>query len=89
MATATIDIANLQVFVEVFIYCSSSILMLNCYLLNFSLPRRKSSSRSPATVQLELGLVDTFLSFCRVGWQMWLAEIEFSFFCPLLLTQQS
>lgn len=52
-----------------------------------------------ATVQLELGLVDIFLSFCRFEWQagyqelataLFQAEIEFSLFCPsLLLTEQS
>ncbi|KAH0976100.1 hypothetical protein GBA52_017999 [Prunus armeniaca] len=52
-----------------------------------------------ATVQLELGLVDIFISFCRFEWQagyqelataLFQAEIEFSLFCPsLLLTEQS
>ncbi|XP_050258228.1 uncharacterized protein LOC126703307 isoform X3 [Quercus robur] len=51
-----------------------------------------------AIVQLELGLVDIFLSLCRFEWQagyqelataLFQAEIEFSLFCPLLLTEQS
>lgn len=52
-----------------------------------------------AIVQLELGLVDIFLSYCRFEWQvgyqelataLFQAEIEFSLFCPsLLLTEQS
>lgn len=52
-----------------------------------------------ARVQLELGLVDIFLSLCRFEWQagyqelataLFQAEIEFSLFCPsLLLTEQS
>ncbi|KAL9324380.1 hypothetical protein ACSQ67_009237 [Phaseolus vulgaris] len=56
------------------------------------------SSPDPAFVQLELGLVDVFLSLCRFEWQagyrelataLFQAEIEFSLFCPpLLLTEQ-
>ncbi|KAK4567397.1 hypothetical protein RGQ29_003261 [Quercus rubra] len=51
-----------------------------------------------AIVQLELGLVDIFLSLCRFEWQagyqelataLFQAEIEFTLFCPLLLTEQS
>ncbi|XP_015966836.1 uncharacterized protein LOC107490577 isoform X1 [Arachis duranensis] len=50
-------------------------------------------------VELELGLVDIFLSLCRFEWQagyrelataLFQAEIEFSLFCPpLLFTEQS
>ncbi|KAF5186916.1 Nrde2-like protein [Thalictrum thalictroides] len=50
-------------------------------------------------VQLEYGLVDTFVSLCRFEWQsgyhelataLFQAEIEFGLFCPsLLLTEQS
>ncbi|XP_057959622.1 uncharacterized protein LOC131152049 isoform X2 [Malania oleifera] len=49
-------------------------------------------------VQLELGLVDIFLSLCRFEWQagyqelatsLFQAEIEYSLFCPLFLTEQS
>ncbi|TKY44864.1 NRDE protein [Spatholobus suberectus] len=57
------------------------------------------SSPDPVFVQLELGLVDIFLSLCRFEWQagyrelataLFQAEIEFSLFCPpLLLTEQS
>ncbi|XP_004515233.1 uncharacterized protein [Cicer arietinum] len=57
------------------------------------------SSPDPALVQLELRLVDIFLSLCRFEWQVGYrevatsllqAEIEFSLFCPpLLLTEQS
>ncbi|XP_027358649.1 protein NRDE2 homolog isoform X2 [Abrus precatorius] len=57
------------------------------------------SSTDPLLVQLELGLVDIFLSLCRFEWQagyrelataLFQAEIEFSLFCPpLLLTEQS
>lgn len=53
----------------------------------------------PAIVQVELSLVDIFLSLCRLEWQagyqelaasLLQAEIEFSSFCPsLLLTEQS
>lgn len=56
-------------------------------------------SPDTATVQLELGLVDIFLSLCRFEWQagyqelataLFQAEIEFSLFSPsLLLTEQS
>ncbi|XP_061988537.1 uncharacterized protein LOC133707006 [Rosa rugosa] len=59
----------------------------------------EKSSPDPAIVQLELGLVDIFLSYCRFEWQvgyqelataLFQAEIEFSLFCPsLLLTEQS
>lgn len=59
----------------------------------------KPSSSDPAIVQLELSLVDIFLSLCRLEWQagyqelataLFQAEIEFSLFCPsLLLTEQS
>ncbi|WCJ42165.1 Nuclear exosome regulator NRDE2 [Euphorbia peplus] len=50
-------------------------------------------STDPTAVQLELGLVDVFLSFCRFEWQagykelataLFQAEIEFSLFCPSL-----
>ncbi|XP_019430339.1 PREDICTED: protein NRDE2 homolog isoform X1 [Lupinus angustifolius] len=57
------------------------------------------SSSDPVIVQLELGLVDIFVSLCRFEWQagyrelataLFQAEIEFSLFCPpLLLTEQS
>lgn len=52
------------------------------------------SSLDPAIIQLELGLVDIFLSLCRFEWQagyqelataLFQAEIEFSIFCPSLL----
>lgn len=56
-------------------------------------------SLDPAIIQLELSLVDIFLSLCRLEWQagyqelataLFQAEIEFSLFCPsLLLTEQS
>lgn len=59
----------------------------------------KSSPLDSTLVQLELGLVDIFLSLCRFEWQagyqelataLFQAEIEFSLFCPsLLLTEQS
>ncbi|RDY01351.1 Protein NRDE2-like protein, partial [Mucuna pruriens] len=58
-----------------------------------------SSLPDPVFIQLELGLVDIFLSLCRFEWQagyrelataLFQAEIEFSLFCPpLLLTEQS
>ena len=53
---------------------------------------------TPDTVQLELALVDIFLSLCRFEWQagyqelataLFQAELEFSLFCPLLLTEHS
>ncbi|KAK7314710.1 hypothetical protein VNO77_33237 [Canavalia gladiata] len=57
------------------------------------------SSPDPLLVQLELGLVDIFVSLCRFEWQagyrelataLFQSEIEFSLFCPpLLLTEQS
>ncbi|PIN25545.1 hypothetical protein CDL12_01738 [Handroanthus impetiginosus] len=52
----------------------------------------------PAIVQLELGLVDVFLGLCRLEWQagyqelttaLFQAEIEYSLFCPLVLSEQS
>ncbi|XP_060964582.1 uncharacterized protein LOC133033621 isoform X2 [Cannabis sativa] len=59
----------------------------------------KSFSLDSAHVQLELGLVDIFLSLCRFEWQagyqelataLFQAEIEYSLLCPsLLLTEQS
>ncbi|XP_058078223.1 uncharacterized protein LOC131226646 [Magnolia sinica] len=59
----------------------------------------KQQSTDPAFVQLELGLVDVFISLCRFEWQagyqelatgLLQAEIEYSLFCPsLLLTEQS
>lgn len=54
----------------------------------------KPDSPDAATVQLELGLVDIFISLCRFEWQagyrelataLFQAEIEFSLFCPSLL----
>nr|XP_028945420.1 uncharacterized protein LOC114819923 [Malus domestica] len=50
--------------------------------LSYTCPQRPCGCgfRSPATVQLELGLVDTFLRFCRLGWQAgWLKLISVSF----------
>ncbi|XP_065849215.1 uncharacterized protein [Euphorbia lathyris] len=53
----------------------------------------KPLSTDPTAVQLELGLVDVFLSLCRFEWQagykelataLFQAEIEFSLFCPSL-----
>lgn len=62
-------------------------------------PNAKPPSFDSAIVQLELGLVDIFLSLCRFEWQagyqelstaLFQAEIEFSVFCPsLLLTEHS
>lgn len=59
----------------------------------------KPSSADPAIIQLELGVVDIFVSLCRLEWQsgyqelatgLFQAEIEYSLFCPsLLLTEQS
>ncbi|KAL2553546.1 hypothetical protein Fot_07165 [Forsythia ovata] len=56
-------------------------------------------SVDPDVVQLELGLVDVFLSLCRFEWQagyqelataLFQAELEYSLFCPsLVLTEQS
>ncbi|KAL5995465.1 hypothetical protein ACLOJK_025527 [Asimina triloba] len=52
-----------------------------------------------AFIQLELGLVDVFVSLCRFEWQagyqeiatgLFQAELDYSLFCPsLLLTEQS
>ncbi|XP_030541167.2 nuclear exosome regulator NRDE2 isoform X2 [Rhodamnia argentea] len=57
------------------------------------------ASHDPAIVQLELGLVEVFISLCRFEWQagyrelataLFQAEIEFSLFCPSLrLTENS
>lgn len=58
----------------------------------------KPSSADPAIIQLELGVVDIFVSLCRLEWQsgyqelatgLFQAEIEYSLFCPSLLTEQS
>ncbi|KAL5749247.1 hypothetical protein ACOSP7_023850 [Xanthoceras sorbifolium] len=59
----------------------------------------KPHSADPAIVELELCLVEVFLSLCRLEWQagyqelataLFQAELEFSLFCPsLLLTEQS
>ncbi|KAJ6340463.1 hypothetical protein OIU77_008259 [Salix suchowensis] len=59
----------------------------------------KPSSLDPTIVQQEIGLVDIFLSLCRLEWQagyqelataLFQAEIEFTVFCPsLLLTEHS
>ncbi|OVA16559.1 RNA-processing protein [Macleaya cordata] len=59
----------------------------------------KPSLTDPAIIQLELGVVDIFVSLCRLEWQsgyqelatgLFQAEIEYSLFCPsLLLTEQS
>lgn len=58
-----------------------------------------SSTLDPTLAELELGLVDIFLSLCRFEWQtgyqelatgLLQAEIEYSLFCPSLsLTEQS
>ncbi|XP_077230808.1 uncharacterized protein LOC143863910 [Tasmannia lanceolata] len=59
----------------------------------------KSQVTDPILVQLELGLVDVFISLCRFEWQtgyqevatgLFQAEMEYSLFSPsLLLTEQS
>ncbi|XP_010276297.1 PREDICTED: protein NRDE2 homolog [Nelumbo nucifera] len=59
----------------------------------------KPPSMDPAIIQLELDVVDIFVSLCRFEWQagyqelataLFQAEIEYSLFCPsLLLTEQS
>ncbi|KAJ8646889.1 hypothetical protein MRB53_008637 [Persea americana] len=59
----------------------------------------KLQLKDPALLQLELGLVDVFISLCRFEWQtgyqemataLFQAEIEYSLFCPsLLLSEQS
>lgn len=59
----------------------------------------QGQSEDPSLVQLELGLVDIFISLCRFEWQsgyqelatgLLQAEIEYSLFCPpLLLSSQS
>ncbi|XP_050218221.1 uncharacterized protein LOC126668990 isoform X2 [Mercurialis annua] len=57
----------------------------------------KPSSKDLDTVELELGLVNVFLSLCRFEWQaghqelataLFQAEIEFSLFCPSLLLNE-
>ncbi|KAJ7975310.1 protein NRDE2-like isoform X1 [Quillaja saponaria] len=58
-----------------------------------------TTSMDPVTINLELGLVDIFVSLCRFEWQaghqelataLFQAEIEFSLFSPsLFLTEQS
>ncbi|KAF8014577.1 hypothetical protein BT93_H0410 [Corymbia citriodora subsp. variegata] len=57
------------------------------------------ASRDPTVVQLELGLVEVFISLCRFEWQagyrelataLFQAQMEFSLFCPSLrLTENS
>ncbi|CAN1265751.1 Nuclear exosome regulator NRDE2 [Linum perenne] len=58
----------------------------------------KPTSTDPAILQLELGLVDIFVSLCRFEWQagyqelataLFQAEIEFSLFCPSLLLSEN
>ncbi|CAI0400206.1 unnamed protein product [Linum tenue] len=57
----------------------------------------KPTSLDPSILQLELGLVDIFVSLCRFEWQagyhelataLFQAEIEFSLFCPSLLVSE-
>lgn len=61
-------------------------------------PSGNATSVDPAIVQLELGLVDIFLGLCRLEWQagyqelataLFQAEIEYSLFSPLVLSEQS
>ncbi|KAG8378654.1 hypothetical protein BUALT_Bualt07G0007800 [Buddleja alternifolia] len=61
-------------------------------------PSSTTTLVDPAIVQLELGLVDIFLGLCRLEWQagyqelataLFQAEIEYSLFCPLVLSEQS
>lgn len=59
----------------------------------------KSPTSDPAVIELELGLVDIFLSLCRFEWQagyqelataLFQAEIEYSLLCPcLFISEQS
>lgn len=59
----------------------------------------KSPTSDPAVIELELGLVDIFLSLCRFEWQagyqelataLFQAEIEYGLLCPcLFLSEQS
>ncbi|XP_058722605.1 uncharacterized protein LOC131594475 isoform X2 [Vicia villosa] len=74
-------------------------LSASCSKLSRQAHQAPDSSPDPAIIQLELRLVDIFLSLCRFEWQagykevataLFQAEIEFSLFCPpLLLTEQS
>lgn len=61
-------------------------------------PYDNATSIDPATVQLELGLVDVFIGLCRLEWQagyqelataLFQAELEYSLFSPLVLSEQS
>ncbi|GMH12003.1 hypothetical protein Nepgr_013844 [Nepenthes gracilis] len=62
-------------------------------------PAFESPCRDTAVIELELGVVDLFLSLCRFEWQagyqelataLFQAEVEYSLFCPSLqLTDQS
>ncbi|KAH6815829.1 hypothetical protein C2S51_020649 [Perilla frutescens var. frutescens] len=61
-------------------------------------PSGNATSIDPSIVQLELGLVDVFFGLCRLEWQagyqelataLLQAEIEYSLFSPLVLSEQS
>ncbi|KAL9155477.1 hypothetical protein ABFS82_09G005900 [Erythranthe guttata] len=61
-------------------------------------PSGNATPVNPATVQLELGLVDVFLALCRLEWQagyqelataLFQAEIEYSLFPPLVHSEHS
>lgn len=59
--------------------------------------RQNGETPDAAVIQLELGLVDIFVSLCRFEWQagykelatgLFQAEVEFSLFCPALLLSE-
>lgn len=61
-------------------------------------PSDSATTIDPAIVQLELGLVDVFIGLCRLEWQagyqelataLFQAELEYSLFSPLVLSEQS
>lgn len=78
--------AKLEFFVRYFVYF-------------VQVSQMSDASRDPTVVQLELGLVEVFISLCRFEWQagfrelataLFQAQIEFSLFCPsLCLTENS
>ncbi|KAI6694322.1 hypothetical protein NL676_022032 [Syzygium grande] len=59
--------------------------------LNIKVSQISDASRDPTVVQLELGLVEAFISLCRFEWHagywepamgLFQVQIEFSLFCP-------
>lgn len=100
--TISISISEIILRIVDYSFPSSLLSLIFCFLLLSIVQVHHTDQpqlKDPALIQLELGLVDVFISLCRFEWQtgyqematgLFQAEIEYSLFCPsLLLSEQS